>query len=44
MATPHRVGVGLPLQVLFECLDIGNILFALSVYMACERKVLLVSS
>ena len=35
--------VSLPFQVLFECLDIGNILFAWYT-LACERKVLLVSS
>jgi len=35
--------VSLPYQVLFECLDIGNILFAWYT-LACERKVLLVSS
>ncbi|KAL9180662.1 hypothetical protein ACHAXT_011115 [Thalassiosira profunda] len=35
--------VSLPFSVLFECLDIGNILFAWYT-LACERKVLLVSS
>ena len=35
--------VSLPFQVLFECLDIDNILFAWYT-LACERKVLLVSS
>ena len=35
--------VSLPFQVLFECLDIGNILFAWYT-LACEQKVLLVSS
>jgi hypothetical protein len=34
--------VSLPFKVLFECLDIGNILFAWYT-LACERKVLLVS-
>lgn len=34
--------VSLPFKVLFECLDIGNILFAWY-SLACERKVLLVS-
>jgi hypothetical protein len=35
--------VSLPFKVLFECLDIGNVLFAWYT-LACERKVLLVSS
>ncbi|KAL7555194.1 hypothetical protein ACHAWF_018944 [Thalassiosira exigua] len=35
--------VGLPYGVLFECLDVGNVLFAWYT-LACERKVLLVSS
>ena len=35
--------VSLPFRVLFECLDIGNILFAWYT-LACEQKVLLVSS
>merc|ERR1719401_1702854 len=35
--------VSLPFGVLFECLDIGNVLFAWYA-LACERKVLLVSS
>ena len=34
--------VSLPFKVLFECLDIGNVLFAWYT-LACERKVLLVS-
>jgi len=35
--------VSLPFKVLFECLDMGNILFAWYT-LACEQKVLLVSS
>mmetsp|Transcript_3652 Transcript_3652/g.6593 ORF Transcript_3652/g.6593 Transcript_3652/m.6593 type:complete len:1307 (+) Transcript_3652:173-4093(+) len=35
--------VSLPFKVLFECLDIGNVLFAWYT-LACEQKVLLVSS
>jgi len=35
--------VSLPLRVLFECLDVGNVLFAWY-SLACEGKVLLVSS
>ena len=35
--------VSLPYGVLFECLDIGNVLFAWYT-LACERKILLVSS
>ena len=35
--------VSLPYDVLFECLDIGNVLFAWYT-LACERKMLLVSS
>ena len=35
--------MSLPYGVLFECLDIGNVLFAWYT-LACERKILLVSS
>ncbi len=35
--------VSLPYEILFECLDVGNVLFVWYT-LACERKVLLVSS